>query len=559
MPRKPPKAHQVSLYRLTQVADSPLVDYVQDKYLDRGFQADEVTIEDVGGLLVTGTIQAETVKWSGHVQALTGLVPQVSNETAAAVLLLPVEGYVFALAWGFGHLVIAPSRVDPGFGLRFAIRRANPQQVRSLTIHTMDTLARTARTSVPGGAGVEAFGMDDMGQAISRLVGRIPAQGLAGARGGAEDLLTVRGADGLRLALGRSPADLLSDVQLLHNVVENETPVEGLEVFEYTRPLRPGAPEIDALNDDHLAPALQPGSGRLALSWPSEWDEEHGEASSYKLTRLGKGDWDTEPEELTLDHLVEPLGARDVGDRIAALRRMTVQALNTDGAVISRAIGADKWLTFETELDGRQYVFHQGRWFDIGDAYLRLLDTSITRIFDHQSDLALPPWHLETKDNGTTGPWTEGRYNEWVPTQDGQYLCLDKKLLRTKQHPRGIEACDLLGPDDELIHVKQLKDSVSASHLFNQAVVAVEALRRQPDARKRLRQRVDETSTDGRTLQPDYQPRKVVLAFSGLPARPESLFTFSKVTLLRCARRLEDLDCRLEILGIPSSTEVKDQ
>lgn len=50
-----------------------------------------------------------------------------------------------------------------------------------------------------------------------------------------------------------------------------------------------------------------------------------------------------------------------------------------------------------------------------------------------------------------TGPRTEGRYNEWVPTQDSQFLCLDKKLLRTEQHPRGIEACDLLGPDDELV------------------------------------------------------------------------------------------------------------
>jgi uncharacterized protein (TIGR04141 family) len=174
--------------------------------------------------------------------------------------------------------VVAPNSIDPGFGLRFAIRRANPQQVRSLTIHTMDTLARTARTSVPGGASVEAFGMDDMGQAISRIVGRIPAKGLAAAKGGADDFLTIRGTDGLRLALAIDPAALLADLRVLHDVVENEAPVEGLEVFEYTRPLRPGAPEIEVLtaNMGHMVPAGRNGAGAARFPTGRLSDPERG-------------------------------------------------------------------------------------------------------------------------------------------------------------------------------------------------------------------------------------------------------------------------------------------
>ena len=94
MPRTPSKAHQVSLYRLVSVADASLEDYVQDKYLDSGFDADEVSVMGIGGLLVTGTIARESVKWVGHVQSLTGRMPEVSNQTAAGVLLLPLDGYV---------------------------------------------------------------------------------------------------------------------------------------------------------------------------------------------------------------------------------------------------------------------------------------------------------------------------------------------------------------------------------------------------------------------------------------------------------------------------------
>jgi hypothetical protein len=72
-------------------------------------------------------------------------------------------------------------------------------------------------------------------------------------------------------------------------------------------------------------------------------------------------------------------------------------------------------------------------------------------------------------------------------------------------------------------------------------------------------QRVGEASGGKRTLPADFRAQKVVLAFGGLPARPDSLFTFSKITLLRCARRMDDLDYRLHVLEIPSSPEVRDE
>jgi uncharacterized protein (TIGR04141 family) len=555
MPRRESKVKKVSLYRLIKPDGEPLSSCVQEKYIDSGFDTASVDVDGIPGLLVTGVISNPTPKWVGHVTSLTGSVPVVHNDTAAAVLLIPLEAYVFALTWGFGHLALTPYQIDMGFGLRFAIRRANPQQVRSLTIHTMDTLARTARTTVPSGAALDAFGMEEIGELVSRLVVRIPADGLTGATGNSGDYLTIRGADGLNIPLGREPAELISDLRYLQVVIETESPVSGLEYFEHTRPLRLGHSAIEGLRGQ-LGQALGSGSTRMSLSWPAEWEEEHGEASSYHLENLGRGTWEGDPEELELEHFTNPLAAKLAEQRLSALKKIRVQAIDSSGHVISRSIPGDRWITFETDLDGQRYIFHQGRWFNMGGTYLDMLRDRVTRIFAHRSNLSLPAWPKEVKKKGDIGPAVEGNYNIYAADQDKSLVLMDKKLLYTRQHPRGIEACDLLGPNNELIHVKRLDDSVSASHLFNQAIVSCEALCRQADALAEFRKRVRDQSSGHQLIAEGFRPQVVVLAFGGRAATPEALFTFSQVTLARCAERLGELNVALEITEIPESDEV---
>ncbi len=57
-----------------------------------------------------------------------------------------------------------------------------------------------------------------------------------------------------------------------------------------------------------------------------------------------------------------------------------------------------------------------------------------------------------------------------------QPFVIAQDLTGSDFHRHGIEACDLLGPDDELIHVKRLRGSDDASHLFSQGLVSVSAL-----------------------------------------------------------------------------------
>ncbi|MFJ4985103.1 DUF6119 family protein [Streptomyces sp. NPDC088732] len=558
MARQQAPAKKATVYRLSRPTDEPLELCIQEKYAENedDFQMRKVSIGGTQSLLVTGKISTDEPRWMPHLISLVGQNPQLRNITSAAALIIPLQEHDYALTWGFGHILLNPMLLDPGFGLRFAIRKASADQVRSLTSHTMDTLARTARTSVPSGASLDAFGVEEIGEVISRLVGRISVSGLTAAAGKADSYATVRGADGLSLPLAKNPQDLLADLRYLHDTVENEPPAKGLEHFEHTRPLRPGAPELNQL-ERLLSQALEPASPLIALTWPAEWQEgEHGEADSYRIRGAGAAR-EEQPEDLELHHLLQPLAHRDAPTRFDALKRITVQGLNSDGFSISRAIHGDKWITFQTDHEGKRYVFHQGRWFDIGGAYLKLLRLKVEKILAKTSSLSISDWPREVKEpKGNIGRATEGRYNLAVQHDDPRYLRLDTRLLHTAQHPRGFEVCDLLGPDNELIHVKRMDGSVSASHLFNQALVAVEALRRQPDTVPKMQEVVRRESHGKREIPHDFQPTKVVLAFGGRPATPEALFTFSQVTLVRCAQRLAELDVELEVLEIQDTPRI---
>jgi uncharacterized protein (TIGR04141 family) len=104
-----------------------------------------------------------------------------------------------------------------------------------------------------------------------------------------------------------------------------------------------------------------------------------------------------------------------------------------------------------------------------------------------------------------------------------------------------------------------LADSVSASHLFNQAQVSALALCNQPDAVTRLRDKIHEFSSGRRTLPQDFRPATVVLAFAGKAATVEALFTFSQVALHRCAQTLDLLNVDLRIFAIESSDEIAEE
>ena len=79
--------------------------------------------------------------------------------------------------------------------------------------------------------------------------------------------------------------------------------------------------------------------------------------------------------------------------------------------------------------------------------YASTLKNRTQALFDRGPGVSLPAWPLGQ---------SEEDYNQALETALGG-VCLDRKLLYTGLHRRGIEACDVLLTDGTFVHVKRLE------------------------------------------------------------------------------------------------------
>ena len=211
MPRKESPSARTTVYRLRGLSD--LNSAIRPKYLTGGDFTEVAT--EVGGreaLLVAGAMHRDRATWVGRLSSISGAQVEVGNTTAAAVLLIrDGDNTAFAMTYGMGFQLLDQAAVDPGFGMRVAIRTASPEAIRSLTRTELDHRSRTDRSSIPAGDALRGFGIGDFGEVITRLSGsaRLPELSVG------DKPVTVRAADGLSLPLGKTPKTLIADLDAI--------------------------------------------------------------------------------------------------------------------------------------------------------------------------------------------------------------------------------------------------------------------------------------------------------------------------------------------------------
>lgn len=167
----------------------------------------------------------------------------------------------------------------------------------------------------------------------------------------------------------------------------------------------------------------------------------------------------------------------------------------------------------------------------------------VERILAHPAIIGLPDWDKR---------WSEQEYVAHAAMTDPRFVLLNRVLLDIPSSRGRFEPCDLLGPNDELIHIVRVRTSSAFSHLLNQALVSTEILLDSADARQALICAVKDRGR-GRVLAPDFYPREVVLAFPSEDSPTvlvQRIPPFSHFTLLRVVEALEERNIALRITGI---------
>lgn len=543
MPRHTPPTAQATLYRFPVVPGTRLADYLDLSGVSAVSHNGPVEIADAVAHLVAGTRTAGAPEWAGTVTALTGVRPSLVRGTPFAVLLVRVDRWVVAAVFGSGRHLLDDLKLEHGFGLLFAIRRLDPADLRAVTSSLLDVSARSTRTNFPSGNSPIGFGLEPAGELVTRVSGMADMTGMTYQVATGGKRLRVTAGDSLSLRVGATPRHFIADLRAICAITEKTDQDSPLRFITDVRPLSDRDPVLPEL-EGRLARALggEEGSGALGVCWPTAALRHLEEANSFATNNIGGAGpmlFDGFPD---VDDLVARFAQMPVAMRVSELRdaRLTPCADDAGEEFLTRAITLDKWIAFEALVDGRTYCLHQGGWYELGRAAVERVREQVRELLSDRSELVFPLW----RPTGRTDD--EHRYCELVAEQPG-FLCLDKDFGRTPMHRR-FEFADLVGPGDELIHVKWLARATAASHLFTQAQVAVWALRFEAEALRQLDAKVralDSTRGIAR------QPQVLVLAAAGREWEVGQLFTLSMVGLLRLDAELRRHGVRLQFADIP--------
>ena len=131
-------------------------------------------------------------------------------------------------------------------------------------------------------------------------------------------------------------------------------------------------------------------------------------------------------------------------------------------------------LCADLRIGAEQYILYDGNFYRVDPDFIRYVDDAISAI--ESSDLEFPPYR------GGTEPAYNLRIKENLADR---FVVVDGELIRLPGQT-GIEPCDLVGPEGQLVHVKRKGRSSVLSHLFSQAVNSCKMLKVSDDARKQF-------------------------------------------------------------------------
>lgn len=539
-----------TLYRLTGIA--PTVDamfgVLDPVRLDAVGAELHVPEEWLGvpALLVTGSFEQPVASWCGEINRTTGCEVARPVNRSAGLLMLAVDGEVYAIGYDQGFRLVPDWAKDRRFGLSFVIRRVNPAQIRDLVSHTPGG-GRTDITLVPGGAPVWSLGVQEHAQIVRRLGGRLDGIELTIAQDDRTKISSVEGGTGLRMRLGIDASDLVADIRAIARVLREETPAPELEFVEHIVPVKDAdlVTRLEARLDDMLG---EVPDGRIAVSVPSDHWDDYGAAQAF-ATRVNRSEaYFT--DDFSLEYVLNRARVQRAGTRFAALRDGTVTLYAHTRAEKGDVIWTSsvlRWIEAQVAVDARRFFLLDGQWYEIGEAYLKAIRSQVERLIVGRSSVDLPAWALGDKERD---------YNKSVPGLRPGYVCFDRDNVRTALHRgNGVEICDLLSPDDVLVMVKRAKGSDALSHLFGQAVVAVQTLLHSPEAGDGFARKVA-AARPGRPLAEGFRPSRVVFAIllkDGTDLTADTLFPFSQVTLVQTAKILEAWGVAVEVIGIQAT------
>ena len=428
------------------------------------------------------------------------------NQSNSFVLLLRVENRIFAVTFGYGFNAVSRSLVEPDFGLKVTLNEGNPDSFDVLDTRTVDRVTRQRRTHLNVGSPVDAFGLNFEVDWLKHVSSRT-----SGADG-----RKLSGADSLTMPVDGTVADLGEFCRTKLASYRSDAYRTRFAFIDHLRPLRPTAPEIPRLKAQLLAMLEARSTDMLAVAFPSIPDD------GIETWRLSQSRKHRDSSDLELADVFAFFD--DNPDVVVDPEQVSVVGLDADGAMLSRRAELYDYLVAEVRHEDATFILSLGQWFRADNDYVADVRRQVHALHDATAELAMPNWRPRQQERD---------YAVAVGTEKS-WLVLDRRLIRIARRASGVEPCDLLTPNLDFVHVKDMRSSATLSHLFGQGSVSATLFRATPEFADQVATHYDGFYVGRHLADFTGRPRVVYAIGTHKPGHlSQSMFFFSLVNLLQ--------------------------
>jgi len=455
------------------------------------------------------------------------------NQSTGGVLLVPVEGRIFAVTFGQGgRFIIDQDSYEERYGLFVVLNSIEQDQIKTIDKSTFDALTTHSRVQSSKEASPQEFGVD-VEQDLVRAVTGTPKDKSLGER--------LTGMDALRSSSKMKLEELPA---LLKKHLEQSRASSYKKTFPWVDHIAEikGSTLQEALNTKLVDEIRSEKFDRCWLAIPDiiDWSDVDGfkyglKARNAKYHDLHLPDFIDEFKDLS----GEKLGTSAIS--LNLLKNRSVMCIGDDDEVIR------KWSLYtclycEIDHDGQMYLLSGGKWYRVDRDFVDDVNKYFEKLPRYAGNLPL------YDDN------SEGNYNDRVCREKPQDLALmDRQLIHYAGPRSGIEFCDIYTSNKDIIHVKRYGQSKVFSHFFSQGAVSGELFHTQAAFRRIVNEKLPDTHkiTDPRKV-PDRDEYQVVFAIvSDTKATGLTIPFFSRLNLRAACNRLIGYGYRVAISKIP--------
>ena len=469
--------------------------------------------------------------WLGSAFAVQAL--GLTNQSNSFVLFLEVEGRIFATTFGYGFNALDRALIEPDFGLKVTLNEVDPEALDTLDTRRVDRVSRQRRTHLNVGRGVRDFDISTDMDWIRAVSGKPIADSFA---------RKLMGSDSLKLSMDCSVPELGDRCRELLKTYRKKNYQKNFDFIDHLRPLKQQDPLVSELEEKLKLQLKTRDREWVSIALPEM------PIASFVSWRISSQHQREDYDDLGLEQVYHFLETHP--DVPTSPTKIRLRGRDAEGNEPTHRDTLHQYLVSQVDYKGRTYVLSLGQWFRVDKNYISQIRQKASQIPDITHTLQLPEWTSEFKD--------EEEYNAHAGRQK-KWLVLDRKPLYLEKPQGKVEVSDLLSLELDFVHVKDMKDSATLSHLFSQGSVSARLLKLDSTYADKVKALFQSHYGSKKAFDPNKDRPRVVyaIATSKPGALADTLFFFSIVNLLKHVDDVRMAGCDVALCRIERREEAR--